>query len=123
MIKPFVKSLDIPSGRASSLTIYCGSFGRALSTVWLPVGPVRFRSGEHPLKLAALVPPPRLNLVRYHGVLAPNAGDRDRIVPGSQEAPTEGCSHAEQCPSSVAALLRTVDARTCAISRARFPCL
>ena len=47
-------------------------------------------------KLAALVPPPRLNLVRYHGVLAPNAAARDRIVPGPQEAPTEGCSHAEQ---------------------------
>ncbi len=31
-----------------------------------------------------------------HGVLAPNAADRDRIVPGPQEAPTEGCSHAEQ---------------------------
>ena len=33
-------------------------------------------------KLAALVPPPRLNLVRYHGVLAPNADDRAHIVPG-----------------------------------------
>ena len=33
-------------------------------------------------KLAALVPPPRANLVRYHGVLAPNAKDRDKIVPG-----------------------------------------
>jgi hypothetical protein len=32
-------------------------------------------------KLAALVPPPRLNLVRYHGVLAPNAADRAQIVP------------------------------------------
>ena len=27
-------------------------------------------------KLAALIPPPRLNLVRYHGILAPNACDR-----------------------------------------------
>ena len=27
-------------------------------------------------KLATLVPPPRLNLIRYHGVLAPNAADR-----------------------------------------------
>ena len=36
-------------------------------------------------KLAALVPPPRLNLVRYHGVLAPNAADRARIVPGPRE--------------------------------------
>ena len=26
-------------------------------------------------KLAALVPQPRLNLVRYHGVLAPNRSD------------------------------------------------
>ena len=32
-------------------------------------------------KLAALVPPPRLNLIRYQGVLAPNATDRHHIVP------------------------------------------
>ena len=32
-------------------------------------------------KLAALVPPPRLNLIRYHGVLAPNASARNQIVP------------------------------------------
>ena len=32
-------------------------------------------------KLAALVPPPRLNLIRYHGVLAPRARDRSKIVP------------------------------------------
>ncbi len=31
-------------------------------------------------KLAALVPPPRLNLIRYHGVLAPNARNRKHIV-------------------------------------------
>ena len=47
-------------------------------------------------KLAALVPPPRLNLVRYHGVLAPNTASRDRIVPGPQEVLEEGCVHAEQ---------------------------
>jgi len=33
-------------------------------------------------KLAALVPPPRLNLIRYHGVLAPAAPGRKQIVPG-----------------------------------------
>ena len=32
-------------------------------------------------KLAALVPPPRLNLIRYHGVLAPNASARKEPVP------------------------------------------
>ena len=31
-------------------------------------------------KLAALVPPPRLNLVRYQGVLSPNASERNQIV-------------------------------------------
>ena len=36
-------------------------------------------------KLAALGPPRRLNLVRYHGVLAPNAADRAQIVPGPKE--------------------------------------
>jgi hypothetical protein len=37
-------------------------------------------------KLAALVPPPRFHLVRYHGVLGPCAGARDRVVPGSATA-------------------------------------
>jgi hypothetical protein len=32
-------------------------------------------------KLAALVPPPRFNLVRYHGVLAPAARHRARVLP------------------------------------------
>jgi hypothetical protein len=32
-------------------------------------------------KLAALVPPPRFNLVRYHGILAPAARWRSCIVP------------------------------------------
>jgi hypothetical protein len=33
-------------------------------------------------RLAALVPRPRLNLIRFHGVLAPNAKLRSEIVPG-----------------------------------------
>ena len=32
-------------------------------------------------KLSALVPPPRTNLVRYHGVLAPHAKNRKAVVP------------------------------------------
>ena len=32
-------------------------------------------------KLSALVPPPRVNLVRYHGVLAPHAKNRSEVVP------------------------------------------
>ena len=34
-------------------------------------------------KLAALIPRPRHHLVRYHGVLAPNAKLRKRVVPRS----------------------------------------
>jgi hypothetical protein len=47
-------------------------------------------------KLAALVPPPRVNLVRYHGILAPHAKDRDKVVPkkpdGEELRKTRGLS-------------------------------
>ena len=36
-------------------------------------------------KLAALVPPPQLNLIRYHGVLAPSARDRENTVPRTED--------------------------------------
>ena len=35
-------------------------------------------------KLDALVPPPRFNLVRYHGVLAPSAAWRPLVIPESE---------------------------------------
>jgi hypothetical protein len=37
-------------------------------------------------KLAALIPAPRVHLVRYHGVLAPGAPGRERIVPQREDA-------------------------------------
>ncbi len=43
-------------------------------------------------RLAALVPRPRLNLIRFHGVLAPNAKWRSQIVP---EPPAEDETSAE----------------------------
>ena len=36
-------------------------------------------------RLAPLIPPPRAHQVRYHGVLAPCASGRDRVVPGRTE--------------------------------------
>ena len=36
-------------------------------------------------RLAALVPRPRLHLIRFHGVLAPNAKLRSKIVPAPAE--------------------------------------
>jgi len=40
-------------------------------------------------KLAALVPPPRANLVRYHGILAPAARYRSRVVPFASTTESE----------------------------------
>jgi hypothetical protein len=45
---------------------------------------VVFEPGELVEKLAALVPPPRFHLVRYHGVLGPCASERSRVVPGRE---------------------------------------
>ena len=50
-------------------------------------------------KLAALVPPPRFHLVRYHGILAPAAGFRTLVVPESESeaAPSHpGCLRKDQ---------------------------
>jgi hypothetical protein len=49
---------------------------------------VVFEPGELVEKLAALVPPPRFHLVRYHGVLGPCASQRGRVVP-RPESPGE----------------------------------
>ncbi len=55
---------------------------------------------ELPEKLAALVPPPRLHLLRYHGVLAPRARSRDRIVPAKPVAEPAAADCDASAPSS-----------------------
>ena len=50
-------------------------------------------------KLAALVPPPRLHLLRYHGFLAPRARARDRIVPARA-----GCAEPSAADGSASTL-------------------
>ena len=48
-------------------------------------------------RLAALVPRPRLHLTRFHGVLAPNAKLRAKVVPGThKQASAHPCEH-EAC--------------------------
>ncbi len=52
-------------------------------------------------RLAALVPRPRLHLIRFHGVLAPNAKLRSRVVPTPPPQTTTGegdCTHAHSAP-------------------------
>jgi len=41
--------------------------------------------------LAALVPPPRFNVVRYHGILVPAAALRPLVVPESETAGPQEC--------------------------------
>jgi hypothetical protein len=55
-------------------------------------------------RLAALVPRPRLHLIRFHGVLAPNAKLRGKIVPAPAERATETSSEDAQAPSAPAPL-------------------
>ena len=47
-------------------------------------------------KLAALVPPPRANLTRSHGVFAPNSRYRARVVPGRRGGEGKSESLAEE---------------------------
>jgi hypothetical protein len=48
-------------------------------------------------KLIAIIPPPRLNLIRYHGRLAPHASGRAAILP---EPPLEDNDHDPSCQFS-----------------------
>ena len=68
-------------------------------------------------RLAALVPRPRLHLIRFHGVLAPNSKLRAMVVPDGPEevtgeselAATEsGCTHCRPARISWARLLKRV---------------
>ena len=53
-------------------------------TTHIKMSPLEFMQ-----RLAALVPRPRLHLIRFHGVLAPHARLRAAIVPGPPENPGE----------------------------------
>ena len=72
-------------------------------------------------RLAALVPRPRLHLIRLHGVLAPNAKLRAQVVPQDPEPPAQAapraeceatCAHHRPVRLSWARLLRRVLAAT-----------
>ncbi|MEI7970875.1 MAG: transposase, partial [Betaproteobacteria bacterium] len=68
-------------------------------------------------RLAALVPRPRLHLIRFHGVLAPNANIRARVVRQEPEPPAQAtqpieceanCAHHRPVRLSWAKLLKRV---------------
>ena len=51
-------------------------------------------------KLAALVPPPRFNLVRYHGILAPAARWRGQVLPPPPDAENAASPRHPGCRSA-----------------------
>ena len=53
-------------------------------------------------RLAALVPRPRLPLIRFHGVLAPNARWRSQIIPCPPEPATEASTDHADTESALA---------------------
>jgi hypothetical protein len=60
-------------------------------------------------RLAALVPPPRLNLTRFHGVFAPNSPYRARITParrGRGATPTKPAREEDRAPAERQAAMR-----------------
>ena len=61
---------------------------------------VAFDRGGHPsvdfiARLAALVPKPRVNLTRYHGVLAPNHRWRGWVTPAGRGKELKKAANAE----------------------------
>ena len=50
-------------------------------------------------RLAALVPRPRANLTRYHGVFAPNCKLRTAVIPKQRKKPAASAAHAQTLES------------------------
>ncbi len=85
-------------------------------TIHIVMSPLEFM--QH---LAALVPRPRLHLLRFHGVLAPTAKLRALVVPHGPEEVTgrseltatePGCAHGRSARINWARLLKRVLATT-----------
>ena len=51
---------------------------------------VQFTPHEFIEKLIAIIPQPRIHLVRFHGIIAASAEDRKKVVPAVVEAPIQG---------------------------------
>ena len=67
------------------------------------------RTLEFMQRLAARMPRPRLHLIRFHGVLAPNTKLRSEIIPSPVEQATEpACDHAQAQGAPEAEAMRVV---------------
>jgi hypothetical protein len=103
--RPAIANERIKRNRAGQVVLQLKSAYRD-GTTHIVLSPLEFMQ-----RLAALVPLPRLHLIRFHGVLAPNAKLRSAIVLGPLENTSEhAADHVHGAPArmSWARLLKRV---------------
>ena len=104
--RPAIANERLKRNRAGQVVLQLKSAFKD-GTTHIVMSPLEFMQ-----RLAALVPRPRLHLIiRFHGVLAPNAKLRGEIVPSPPEQATApACDHAQGAPArlSWARLLKRV---------------
>ncbi|MGH8583107.1 MAG: transposase [Gammaproteobacteria bacterium] len=77
MTRPAIANEQLALNRAAQVVLTLKTPYRD-GTTHIVMSPLEFIQ-----RLAALVPRPRLHLIRFHGVLAPNATLRPEIIPSS----------------------------------------
>jgi hypothetical protein len=81
--RPAIANERLKRNRAGDVVLQLKSTFKD-GTTHIVMSPLEFMQ-----RLAALVPRPRLHLIRFHGVLAPGAKLRCKIIPSSAERATE----------------------------------
>ena len=81
--RPAIATVRLKCNRAAQVVLQLKSSYKD-GTTHIVMSPLEFMQ-----RLAALVPRPRLHLIRFHGVLAPNAKLRCEIIPSPAEHATE----------------------------------
>ena len=93
-------------------------------TLWASLRLFKFAPGEfvEPVefisKLAALVPPPRAHLTRFHGIFAPNANLRAQLTPAHRGKGSKAASDDAANPDD-----RTPEEKRRAMTSATAPCV
>ena len=91
-------SLPCAKNPRNAIFILCRSGVYRLKKKWRDgTSHIIFQPLELMERLAALVPAPRFNMIRYSGVLAPSAEWRRRIIPKDIEAPGVSSAYTEKC--------------------------
>ena len=92
--RPAIANERLKRNRTGQLVLQLKSPWRD-GTTHIVMSPLQFMQ-----RLAALVPRPRLHLIRFHGVLAPHAKLRAQIVPSVPASVPGTCDHRAQTPAA-----------------------